>query len=213
MFEQQNQTYSNVINNIVYSAKDELENKAMIFHKRMINLTIFSFIAAIIICIGYTFVLLLDNNRYDELTKLLTKKVFVHDLNRLKRSKNNYAIIMMDVDDFKIINDSYGHPEGDIVLWRLGQIISKETTNEIKAYRYGGEEFVIIAEGSASPYANKIAERIRHYMEQQGWEFAPDRIITISAGIAVGCDKDDVVKEADNKLYISKSNGKNQITS
>lgn len=119
---------------------------------------------------------------------------------------------MMDIDDFKQVNDNYGHLNGDIVLKRLGQIISKETNNEIKAYRYGGEEFIVLVEKPALPYIKAISQRIRRHMEEQEWEFNKDLVLTISIGCAIGSGEDDVVQKADDNLYISKTNGKNQVT-
>ena len=118
---------------------------------------------------------------------------------------------MIDIDDFKLVNDNYGHPEGDIVLWRLGQLIENETSADVHAYRYGGEEFAIIVRKNALPYVPKIAERIRDYMAQQGWEFDDDLVITLSIGTAIGKGAE-VVKMADDNLYQSKMNGKNRVT-
>ena len=122
------------------------------------------------------------------------------------------GIIMLDIDDFKQVNDNYGHLNGDIVLKRLGQIISKETNNEIKAYRYGGEEFIVLVEKPVLPYIKAISQRIRRHMEEQEWEFNKDLMLTISIGCAIGSGEDDVVQKADDNLYISKTNGKNQVT-
>lgn len=147
----------------------------------------------------------------DGMTGLLSRRIFDTDIKRYTRTNSEYGVIMLDIDNFKNINDSYGHPEGDIVIRRLSQLISKETTSGIKAYRYGGEEFSIIVDKSELPYIDKIAERIRNYMEQQGWEFDPNIVITLSIGIAVGIGEN-IVKQADDNLYISKQTGKNRVT-
>ena len=120
---------------------------------------------------------------------------------------------MIDIDDFKKVNDNYGHLNGDMVLRRLGQIISKEITPDIKAYRYGGEEFVLTVEKTDLAYIKAVASRIRKHMEEQVWEFDDnDLLITVSIGCAIGSGDDNVVMRADDNLYMSKTNGKNQVT-
>ena len=211
LFKQQNLTYSNVVGSIIDDANNELAinntNHLKQIQKIKICITIgaiFSFIIAFLI-------LLLNSSRFDGLTKLLNRKSFDFELSRMKHSKQEYGIIMIDIDNFKTINDTYGHPEGDIVLWRLGQLITKETTADIKAYRYGGEEFVIMINSNVIAYLNAIAERLRNSMAQQEWDFAPDVKLTLSIGTAKGRGNDDVVKAADNNLYKAKTNGKNQV--
>ena len=211
LFKQQNLTYSNVVGSIIDDANNELAinntNHLKQIQKIKIRITIgaiFSFIIAFLI-------LLLNSSRFDGLTKLLNRKSFDFELSRMKHSKQEYGIIMIDIDNFKTINDTYGHPEGDIVLWRLGQLITKETTADIKAYRYGGEEFVIMINSNVIAYLNAIAERLRNSMAQQEWDFAPDVKLTLSIGTAKGRGNDDVVKAADNNLYKAKANGKNQV--
>lgn len=211
LFKQQNLTYSNVVGSIIDDANNELainnKNHLKQIQKLKIRITIgaiFSFIIAFLI-------LLLNASRFDGLTKLLNRKSFDFELSKMKHSKQEYGIIMIDIDNFKTINDTYGHPEGDIVLWRLGQLITKETTSDIKAYRYGGEEFVIMINSNVIAYLNAIAERLRNSMAQQEWDFAPDVKLTLSIGTAKGRGNDDVVKAADNNLYKAKTNGKNQV--
>ncbi len=212
MFHLQNVTYTTVINNIVDDAYQELIDME-INHQRTVRrlqfITFLSFSFGIVLLI---FIILVYNNRFDGLTNLLTRKVFDQDLKRIASSNAKYGIIMIDVDDFKQINDTYGHPEGDIVLRRLGQLISKETTSDIKAYRYGGEEFAIIVTKNEVSYIYNISKRLLDIMPQQAWGFDENLIITLSIGIASGHGLSDVMKEADNNLYISKSNGKNSIT-
>ena len=211
LFKQQNLTYSNVVGSIIDDANNKLAinntNHLKQIQKIKIRITIgaiFSFIIAFLI-------LLLNASRFDGLTKLLNRKSFDFELSKMKHSKQEYGIIMIDIDNFKTINDTYGHPEGDIVLWRLGQLITKETTSDIKAYRYGGEEFVIMINSNVIAYLNAIAERLRNSMAQQEWDFAPDVKLTLSIGTAKGRGNDDVVKAADNNLYKAKTNGKNQV--
>lgn len=212
LFDQQNYTLAGVVNGIVYTSINELQISSLEhkqYVKRVSLIVVAWFIGLFILVI---LLVQISNSRYDNLTELFNRNMFNYTLSRMKRSNIKYGIIMMDIDDFKQVNDNYGHLNGDIVLRRLGQIISKETTNEIKAYRYGGEEFIVLVEKPVLPYIKAISQRIRRHMEEQEWEFNKDLVLTISIGCAIGSGEDDVVKKADDNLYISKTNGKNQVT-
>lgn len=212
LFDQQNYTLAGVVNGIVYTSINELQISSL-EHKQYVKRVSLIFVAWYIgLFILVILLVQISNSRYDNLTELFNRNMFNYTLSRMKRSKNKYGIIMMDIDDFKQVNDNYGHLNGDIVLKRLGQIISKETNNEIKAYRYGGEEFIVLVEKPVLPYIKAISQRIRRHMEEQEWEFNKDLVLTISIGCAIGSGEDDVVQKADDNLYISKTNGKNQVT-
>ncbi len=211
IYTQQNKTYASVINTIVSNSLDELRVKDSEFSKNITRFRLFLFSLLVVSLFILLIIILLINNRMDGMTGLLSRRIFDTDIKRYARTNSEYGVIMLDIDNFKNINDSYGHPEGDIVIRRLSQLISKETTSGIKAYRYGGEEFSIIVDKSELPYIDKIAERIRDYMEQQGWEFDSNIVITLSIGIAVGIGEN-IVKQADDNLYISKQTGKNRVT-
>ena len=213
LFKQQNLTYTAVVGSIVTDAKQELSNNRLSQNEHVKKLEIRIAAAIVLSFVLLVLVLLLYNSRFDGLTKILNRKTFDYELSRMKHSKQEYGIIMMDIDNFKTVNDTYGHPEGDIVLWRLGQLISKECNSDIKGYRYGGEEFIIMVNNSVLPYLNSIAERLRHTMAQQAWDFDHDLVITISLGTAKGSHNDDVVKAADNNLYNAKATGKNKVVS
>jgi diguanylate cyclase (GGDEF)-like protein len=211
IYTQQNKTYASVIYTIVSNSLDELRVKDSEFSKNITRFRLFLFSLLVVSLFILLIIILLINNRMDGMTGLLSRRIFDTDIKRYARTNSEYGVIMLDIDNFKNINDSYGHPAGDIVIRRLSQLISKETTSGIKAYRYGGEEFSIIVDKSELPYIDKIAERIRDYMEQQGWEFDPNIVITLSIGIAVGIGEN-IVKHADDNLYISKQTGKNRVT-
>ena len=212
LFDQQNYTLAGVVNGIVYTSINELQNSSL-EHKQYVKRVSLIFVAWYIgLFILVILLVQISNSRYDNLTELFNRNMFNYTLSRIKRSNTKYGIIMMDIDDFKQVNDNYGHLNGDIVLKRLGQIISKETNNEIKAYRYGGEEFIVLVEKPVLPYIKAISQRIRRHMEEQEWEFNKDLVLTISIGCAIGSGEDDVVQKADDNLYISKTNGKNQVT-
>ena len=122
---------------------------------------------------------------------------------------------MLDIDDFKVINDTYGHDAGDIVLQTIGEILNYRCREKtIEAFRYGGEEFALLiyAGELLSPLA--IAENIRHEIVAQKWQF--DETITVSIGVAdkTNTEKDmSIIKQADIFLYYAKKHGKNQVCS
>ncbi len=212
LFTTQNADYANIIESQVsdskYAMQSALEDeKASVMR---LQVTVLSLIAVGVLVI--IFVSIINNNQNDGLTKVYTRKRFDYDMTRTKKSKNQYAIIMLDIDNFKTINDTFGHIAGDRVLVRLGEILQKENRPGVRTYRYGGEEFVLLVEKDVIEKAYEIAERIRSTFENEKWDFEDGRRITVSLGIAKGEGQADVVKHADENLYHSKQSGKNRIT-
>ena len=117
---------------------------------------------------------------------------------------------MMDIDNFKRVNDTYGHDKGDVVLKRLGVLLKLMHNHKNKAFRYGGEEFVMIVYDSDPSMALRIAENIRRDFQWQKWDFMDG--VTISLGVATGRLSKETLIEADNNLYYSKKHGKNAVT-
>ena len=213
LFNQQDYTIASVVDDVVSDATEEAQGINS-DHRNNVAKSMFVVVAWFIGISIFAFLLVLvSNSRYDALSELFNRNVFNYSVSKLKRSNAKYGIIMIDIDDFKKVNDNYGHLKGDIVLRRLGQIISKETTPDIKAYRYGGEEFVLTVERADLAYIKAVAGRIRKHMEEQVWAFDDnDLLITVSIGCAIGSGDDNVVMRADDNLYMSKTNGKNQVT-
>jgi diguanylate cyclase (GGDEF)-like protein len=142
----------------------------------------------------------------------------------MKRSKeyiNNdniknkkYSIIMADLDNFKNINDTFGHQKGDEVLKGISGIIKKNIRPFDIAARYGGEEFIIGLENTDLYTAGKIAERIRRKIEEKQL-MKNIRNLTISIGVS-NYPKDSIlltelISKADSRLYKAKRQGKNQV--
>ena len=177
-----------------------------------IALTITSFVITCLIIL--LFVIIILNSKLDGLTLLYNRRTFNNDVDRIKHSRSPYAVIMLDIDNFKHINDTYGHPEGDKVLQKLGQLINSVSKNngDIHGYRYGGEEFTIITTKNSFSRTMEIAETLRHNMAATTWPFDPELTITISVGVAFSNITEDVVKKADENLYTSKQRGKNKVT-
>ncbi|MCX8092856.1 MAG: GGDEF domain-containing protein [Candidatus Goldbacteria bacterium] len=158
----------------------------------------------------------------DPLTGLYNKTYINEQLKSFfslsKRTNQPMAIIMIDIDHFKNVNDTYGHLCGDEVLKKISTIL-KEKTREINVIgRYGGEEFIILGPISDHKSTYYVAERIRNiientvfYCEEKNANFR----ITISAGIAVWNNKiknyKELLKLADDALYLAKRSGRNQV--
>ncbi|MBQ7468866.1 MAG: GGDEF domain-containing protein [Pseudobutyrivibrio sp.] len=213
IIEQQSQTYSSILNSQVNDSRLSIAKATEIAEntKSRTALTVLSIIITCLIILFFIIIIL--NSRRDGLTFLYNRRSFNYDIERIKRSMLPYSVIMLDIDNFKTINDTYGHPEGDKVLQKLGQFINSEVraNSDVRGYRYGGEEFAIIISKNSYPHTMEIAETLRRSMAATTWPFDPDLVITISLGVASGSFSDDVVKKADDNLYFSKQHGKNQI--
>ncbi len=118
----------------------------------------------------------------------------------------------MDIDHFKNVNDSRGHPAGDAVLIRVAQIVRDVTGRRGSAYRYGGEEFALLLPEFTGNEALPLVERIRAAVEAEVWPSYEALRVTISSGIADGGSGTarDVVKAADAALYEAKHGGRNR---
>ncbi|MCR5216497.1 MAG: GGDEF domain-containing protein [Lachnospiraceae bacterium] len=169
----------------------------------------FSAFAVIMALIGLSFLLILSG-RVDGLTKVNNRKAFDADLAKIKKQNTDYTIIMIDIDNFKHVNDEYGHPNGDVVLQTLGQILNQLQNSTTHCYRYGGEEFVVMLTQEEKNIASAMAEAIRTTFKNIGWTFDPHLTITLSLGIASGKGEDEVVAQADDLLYKAKKSGKDQ---
>lgn len=155
----------------------------------------------------------------DELTKTFTKRHFRQCLDQAftdyQKHGHRFALLMMDLDKFKQVNDTHGHVVGDAVLKQLGEIIRQSMRENDLAFRYGGEEFAVILPSTSEKGARYVAERIRSATETM--VFVPGTIdlkLTISIGIET-CPEapsiHDLVVSADKALYAAKHRGRNQI--
>lgn len=121
------------------------------------------------------------------------------------------SVLMIDVDDFKRINDEFGHQVGDAVLRQLGVVIATACRNADTAYRYGGEELAIIMPGTEASEASAWAEQVRVAIERADWPVAS---VTVSIGLATrreGTLGAELVRDADRALYACKRAGKNCV--
>ena len=157
----------------------------------------------------------------DSLTGLFNRRYFFERVEQLLPSaleeKSSVALIMIDVDHFKNINDTYGHTVGDRVMKHVvAALVSRVRTADIMA-RYGGEEFVLFLKDVGSRGALALAERMRAQVEETPYPLGEGNIpTTISVGITI-CDTsrenpvlDDLIVRADRALYAAKQNGRNR---
>jgi diguanylate cyclase (GGDEF)-like protein len=123
------------------------------------------------------------------------------------------SLVMLDVDKFKLFNDSFGHQAGDEVLRKVGAILPKYVEEMGVAARYGGEEFALILPDTNAETAIKVAESVRRAIECAIW---PHRPITASLGIATTTSalnaEATLLAAADAALYASKNAGRNRVT-
>ena len=155
----------------------------------------------------------------DELTGLFNSRHFYEQLQsemqRSQRYERPLSILLLDIDDFKKHNDTYGHIEGDRVLRKLGKLITSVLREHDSGYRYGGEEFTAILPETSEDQALIVAERIRE--DFKAAEFTPAGEIvskTISVGVAEFAEKDEIsvfIKKADEAMYLAKRQGKDQV--
>ncbi len=154
----------------------------------------------------------------DELTGLFNKRQFNKtlqiEIDRAKRYGNDLSLIIMDIDNFKHHNDTYGHAEGDKVLARLGEIIADSVRSSDQASRYGGEEFTVILPNTDGNNATVVAEKIRVALAEEDFFPVKNEKVnkTLSLGLTQYIADDDIesfVKRADAKLYEAKNQGKN----
>ncbi len=161
------------------------------------------------------------SSRHDNLTGLLNRhtldEIIGKEISRARRQNTDLSVMFFDLDDFKNVNDTYGHQAGDIVLKRVSEIIRSEKRNEDIIFRYGGEEILLLL-----PYTEKVSalilgERIRKKINDLVVFYEEKKIsVTISGGVAAypadTTNRKDLIKFADNALYRAKGFGKNNIT-
>ena len=156
----------------------------------------------------------------DVLTRLANRRFFTHiankELSLMRRQKEHFAVLMMDIDHFKNTNDTFGHAAGDYVLTQVALALANNVREEDTVARVGGEEFIV-----SSPYTNRLAaivlaERLRKAVESLDLIYNGNRIpVTISIGIAMqpqdGDALDTLMGVADERLYVAKNAGRNRF--
>lgn len=139
------------------------------------------------------------------------------EFERSFRYERSLSCLFLDIDDFKKINDAFGHCAGDLVLQRLGQLFTKHLRSSDLKCRYGGEEFVLVLPEADSEVASSVAEKVRRLIAKESFEFAdPPLKITVSIGMATShrrnfSSAEELIRAADRALLQAKCEGRNCV--
>lgn len=154
----------------------------------------------------------------DPLTGIFNRRKISENIDILKQQHSSFSIVLLDLDFFKSINDHYGHDVGDIVLKHIATILTENIREQGVVGRFGGEEFIILVPDGQLPHVMDIAERCRQAIEKNN---IPSNLnftlkVTASFGVAVSTNsvviaKEEVLRQADQALYLAKRNGRNQV--
>ncbi len=157
----------------------------------------------------------------DGLTGLFNHRAFQdrlsEEIRRAERYKSKLFLLMIDIDNFKSFNDTYGHQTGDEVLKTIARIISENIRVVDFAARYGGEEFVLILPETDCRHTYKVAERIRRAVMDYPFHIKGCSNVSLTVSIGVSCypedatEKEDLTRKADRALYFAKGLGKNRV--
>lgn len=163
--------------------------------------------------------ILVEKSRTDPLTGFYTKQFFTELYEDAPaEAGEDFSILFIDIDNFKAINDTYGHPTGDRVLKETADCIKKSLRSGSKIVRFGGDEFIVLLENTSAGNAFLVAERIRdNVLRMEMAESAPDQRPSLSIGVANSAlletrSVNELIKMADAAMYRSKSVGKNKTT-
>jgi diguanylate cyclase (GGDEF)-like protein len=159
-----------------------------------------------------------ESSKLDALTKLFNRKAldtYLQEITAIGKLKHELHLLILDIDDFKKINDVYGHVVGDKVLIFLANLLRKTLRDGDKTFRYGGEEFIIIINRIDAQKCQEIAKRIVKIIGANKLLYKNETItITVSIGATTyheGDTPESLIARADKALYKSKLNGKNQM--
>lgn len=156
---------------------------------------------------------------HDQLTNLYNRRYFIKFLeNTIWKNRENFYILMYDIDNFKKVNDKYGHPFGDTVLCEVAQQAMDQTCSSLGEFtvRYGGEEFIQVIRADSMVTAQKRADQLREAISRITFEKYPDVHVTVSGGLVDCADEkfthqNKMLSFVDGLLFLAKKYGKNQI--
>ncbi|MCF7907490.1 MAG: GGDEF domain-containing protein [Candidatus Omnitrophica bacterium] len=158
---------------------------------------------------------------YDSLTKIYNRRHFMQrfqeEFERAKKFKHNLAFLMIDIDHFKKVNDTYGHLVGDVILREVARLIKKSTRGIDLVARFGGEEFSVVLPETDKGGAIMLAERINQHINRAPISAFDEKIITkVSVGVASypenAVNSDILLEVADKALYKAKISGRNRVS-
>jgi diguanylate cyclase (GGDEF)-like protein len=157
----------------------------------------------------------------DPLTSVYNRRFIngflIKEIGRSKRADTQFSIVMCDLDDFKKINDTYGHPAGDAVLKSLSELITAAVREQDVVGRYGGDEFVIVLPEATKEITSHIIDRLRLRIENHKISLPNGQTIRVTASFGVSTypedstASDDLIIKSDERLYKAKSLGKNRV--
>jgi two-component system, cell cycle response regulator len=154
----------------------------------------------------------------DELTGIANRRFFLEYFTKMHASSSRHklplCLVMADIDDFKTINDHYGHQAGDQVLVAFARLLSENCREEDLAARYGGEEFIILLLHTGVEQGLKMTKRVRSAFEHLTDDEGPQKV-TASFGLTAlkeGDTPEKLIERTDKALYVSKETGKNKTT-
>jgi two-component system, cell cycle response regulator len=165
----------------------------------------------------------LEYSAHDALTGLYNRRYFERRLREesahAKRHKRPFSLILVDLDHFKLVNDTYGHEDGDRVLCHVAELIGGSLREDDIACRHGGEEFVVLLRATPGPAARVVANRLRASVASQSIALGPKddaRHVTLSGGVAAadernGYNVENILDRADKALYRAKRGGRNRV--
>lgn len=189
----------------------------------MIFITVLCFSLLLVIRFFYekkSYVKAIKNAEYDPLTKLYNRthmdEYLAHAKLVCEKNHTSFCLIMIDLDDFKKVNDTYGHDCGDLVLKSVADIVLLNIRNNDYAFRYGGEEILILVDGSID-IAILVAQRIKSTIAATSIDYESEKVsVTATLGVSEFSPLnsiDALIKEADTKMYEGKRKGKNVVIS
>jgi diguanylate cyclase (GGDEF)-like protein len=159
----------------------------------------------------------LDMAYTDSLTGLYNQQGLAHKCSEILRDKNvQNALVFMDLDNFKMVNDMYGHGMGDKILYEVGKVLKEEIRGKDVVGRYGGDEFVVLLydireETDSLRVLDRITNRIGEVCENNGLNVKISASIGVAFTEQTGYDYRFLKEIADDRLYVAKKSGKNKI--
>ncbi len=156
----------------------------------------------------------------DGLTGLYNSRQFYRvideERSRVLRYGQILSLLFIDIDDFKMFNDTYGHPEGDEALARFGKLVKRSLRETDSAFRYGGEEFVVLLPMTGKMAGVQLAERIRSAFAEEKFLPQPEQEVSMSVSVGVAQLRGEetaeaFIKRADSRMYKAKQTGKNRV--
>ncbi|AMM44948.1 diguanylate cyclase [Bacillus phage SP-15] len=171
---------------------------------------------SLLILIVVTLYLLSKNRKLNQMVSLdhLTNTYNRRYLNKYRKYKDQLlSVLVIDIDHFKSVNDTYGHPAGDQILSELAGLLKRIVREEDSVVRIGGEEFLVILKNTPIDIAESLAVQILHAIGNHRFTYNDKEIrITVSIGVSESyTDIDRAISEADLNLYHAKESGRNQI--